>query len=43
MAIKNILYGASGHAKVVFEVAQSSGLAIHAIVDDKPSDFHTFF
>lgn len=43
METKVILYGASGHAKVVFEIAQALKLNIAGIVDDKPVAFSSFF
>jgi len=43
MAIKHILYGASGHAKVVFEIAEALNIKIDAILDDRPTAFNIFF
>jgi sugar O-acyltransferase (sialic acid O-acetyltransferase NeuD family) len=43
MATKYVLYGASGHAKVVFEIAQALNINIDAILDDKFEDFNSFF
>jgi sugar O-acyltransferase (sialic acid O-acetyltransferase NeuD family) len=43
METKYVLYGASGHAKVVFEIADAISQNIAAIIDDKPSSFHDFF
>lgn len=44
MEIKHILYGASGHAKVVFEIAQALSLSIDKIIDDHPNlEYELFF
>jgi sugar O-acyltransferase (sialic acid O-acetyltransferase NeuD family) len=43
MVNRYVLYGASGHAKVIFEIAQELGIQIDAIIDDKPQKFNTFF
>jgi sugar O-acyltransferase (sialic acid O-acetyltransferase NeuD family) len=43
METKVVLYGASGHAKVVFEIAKALKLHISGIVDDNPVAFNSFF
>ena len=36
MEIKNFIYGASGHAKVVLDIFRSNKISITAVVDDNP-------